>query len=290
MKDRRIFGALELGGTKTVIALGTAAGEILHRATIPTGHPDVVVRDIRDFLQSLHLDPQGLGVGAFGPVVIDPAAPDFGHIIETNKPGWSGFNLGGALATATGLPVTMSTDVGVAGIAEARAGAMQDVSLGVYLTVGTGIGGAVLCHGEVLPALLHPEMGHIKVTRAEGDEMISTCRFHDDCAEGLAGGPAISRRFGASLSHFDPCGPEYRLVAGYLGECLASIVLMLSPQRIVLGGGVGKAEGLIDAVRAAMLDKLGPYGARAAAADGLIVPPAFGQDAGITGALMLAAT
>ena len=289
MMDQQIVGAVELGGTKTVIALGTGAGTILHRATIPTGHPDQVVRAIRDFFDAHPPAPSALGIGAFGPVVIDPAAPDFGRIIETNKPGWSGFDLHRAFVAATGLPVAMATDVGAAGIAEARQGALRDVALGLYLTVGTGIGGAILCHGEILPALLHPEMGHVRIGRAPGDDMASTCRFHDDCAEGLAAGPAIARRFGASLSHFQPGGPEYRLVAGYLGECLAAAVLMISPQRIVVGGGVGKAEGLVAAVRDAMLDRLGPYGARAAADDGFVVPPALGQDAGITGALMLAA-
>jgi fructokinase len=229
-----------------------------------------------------------LGVGAFGPIVLDRSAPDYGCLLQTNKPGWSGFDLANGLRSVCGIAPYIVTDVAAAGIAEARLGALRNSAIGVYLTVGTGIGGAIICGGEPLPALLHPEMGHISLKRHADDAAPSTCRFHDSCAEGLAAGPAILKRFGQSLSHFAEGGRQHQMVADYLGQLCASLVLTLSPQRIILGGGVGKTPGLVTAAQAAMVHHLAGYAPTAIAAEDFICSPHFGQDAGITGALLLA--
>lgn len=288
MADSVLVGGIELGGTKTVLAVGTADGVIVRRESIPTREPASVIADAAAFFRSAG-PVRALGVGAFGPVVIDPAHDDFGHLLDTNKPGWSGFDLLGALHDALGVPADLVTDVGAAAIGEARCGALRNVALGVYLTVGTGIGGAIVCNDRLLPAMLHPEMGHIAVQRRPDDDAVSTCRFHAACAEGLAAGPAIMRRFGQPLSHFAAGGPEQALVADYLGQLCASVVMTLSPHRIVLGGGVSQTAGLIPRVRSEMERHLGGYAAQGTGSSDFLIAPDLGQDAGIVGALLCGA-
>lgn len=289
MHDAAYIGGIELGGTKTVFAIGNRAGTILQRHTVPTRDPDAVIAEACAFFTNAALRIEALGVGAFGPVVVNRHAPDFGQLLATNKPGWSGFDLMGALAQGIPVPAKLVTDVGAAAIAEARQGALRDADIGIYLTIGTGIGGAIICNGKLLPALLHPEMGHIALHRLARDRTPSTCAFHDSCAEGLVAGPAIKARFGASLDNFRCDGPEFGLVADYLGQLCSNLVLTLSPQRIVLGGGVGQAHGLISAVQQSMVQQLGIYGPPATATAGYLCPPALAQDAGVIGAMLCAA-
>lgn len=288
MADKIILGGIELGGTKTVFALGDESGALLERHTVPTREPAAVIADACEFFCNRPQPVAALGVGAFGPVVIDPSARDYGRILQTNKPGWSGFNLAEALACGLTAPIRLVTDVGAAAIGEARLGAAKDVDLAVYLTVGTGIGGAISCNGELLPALLHPEIGHITLERHPTDSSLSACAFHPNCAEGLAAGPAIMARFGCSLDRLDPASAGFGLIADYLGQLCCNLVLMLSPQRIVLGGGVTGAAGLIEAVQAAMIRRLGSYGPREAAQPGYLCSPQLGHNAGVVGALLCA--
>lgn len=288
MADAPLYGGIELGGTKTVFAIGTGKGGIIARHTILTRAPEAVIADAATFFKEYGQSIASLGVGAFGPIVIDPAAPGYGRLCETNKAGWSGFDLVGALTAAIPVPLRLATDVGAAAVGEARLGALRDKKMGVYLTVGTGIGGAIVSGGEVLPALLHPEMGHIALQRLPTDTARSTCAFHDDCAEGLAAGPAIAARFGTSLDHFAPEGAECEMIAHYLGQLCAQIVLMLSPERIVLGGGVGGAPGLVRTVHRATVHQLGRYAPAAVGHQDYLTAPALGQDAGIIGALVCA--
>ena len=290
MPEPVLYGGIELGGTKTLMAIGLSDGTIVARATVPTGRPQDLMPALAAFfsehaasLSSL----AGLGVGAFGPIVIDPAADGYGSLLDTNKPGWSGFDLVSALHAVVPAPIRLVTDVAAAGVGEAQLGALRGVDLGLYLTVGTGIGGAIICKGWPLPALLHPEIGHITLRRRSDDREPSTCRFHDSCPEGLAAGPAIIARFGQSLSHFTADGQEYALIADYLGQLCANLVMTLSAHRIVLGGGVCKAPGLIALTHSAMIAHLGGYALGQMAAQDFICKPDLDQDAGIVGALCL---
>lgn len=287
MPETDLIGALELGGTKIVMATGHADGTVLARETISTCAPGQVMPQIARFFAGQARPVRALGVGAFGPIVVDPHARCYGHLLETNKPGWSHFDLVGALTDHLPVPVRLLTDVGAAAIAEARIGALRGAALGVYLTVGTGIGGAIVCNGSLLPAALHPEMGHVALRRAEGDEAPSVCAFHSDCAEGLASGPAIIRRWGSSLSEVTQPGPELALIAGYLGQLCAKLVLTLSPHRIVIGGGVAQTPGLVAEVERRTIELLGNYAVQARAGN-LVTLPHLGQESGITGSLITA--
>jgi fructokinase len=292
-----VLAAVELGGTKVNAAVGLADGTIVTRARIPTGDPGQTLAGVRAFFaeQALAVGPlQALGVGAFGPVVINPQDAAYGRLLPNPKPGWSGVDLLAALApiiagpVAAG-PVVLATDVGAAGVGEASFGALQGIACGVYVTIGTGIGAAILVEGRPIPALLHPEIGHLRLAKRAGDQDGCICRFHDSCAEGLVAGPAIITRFGKPLDAFQADGPEMALAADYVGQLLASIVLAVSPQRIVLGGGVAKAPGLLDAARSEMLRALNGYVSHGLDDVDFVVPPALGDDAGLTGALVLAA-
>lgn len=288
MADAQLYGAMELGGTKTVLAISTADGALVARSTIATRTPEAVIADAAAFFHESGCALSALGVGAFGPIIIDRNAPDFGQLCQTNKPGWSGFDLVAALEQAISLPVSLVTDVGAAAIGEARLGALRGLRIGMYLTIGTGIGGAIVADGKILPALLHPEMGHIALQRLPHDSAPSTCRFHGNCAEGLAAGPAIAARFGTSLDTFPPEAPEFLMIADYLGQFCGQLVLTLSPQRIVLGGGVCNAPGIIGAAHQAMVRHLGQYAPAAVARPDYLAAPGLGENAGITGAALCA--
>lgn len=293
MNEKRLVGGIELGGTKSLVAIGYSDGSILARVSLPTTAPEQLVPAIAGFLRSqqdTHGPIEALGVGAFGPIVVDRNASNYGTLLQTNKSGWSNFDLAAALQSAICLTPYIVTDVAAGGIAEAALGALKGIELGIYLTVGTGIGGAIICNGKPLPAMLHPEMGHIALQRQSTDTAPSTCRFHANCAEGLAAGPAIMERFGKPLSHFAPGNDEHRLIADYLGQLCATLVLTTSPQRIIMGGGVCKAPGIIAASHTAMLNHLGGYAPAAVESDRFLCAPLFGQDAGIIGSLYLAAT
>jgi fructokinase len=287
-----VLAAIELGGTKVNGAVGWPGEPFAARTRIPTGEPGPTLAAVRDFLaeQVKQYGPlRGLGIGAFGPVVINPSDPAYGRLLPNPKPGWGAVDLLAALAGITDGAVTLTTDVGAAGIGEAEAGALKGVACGVYVTIGTGIGAAIIVNGRPIPALLHPEIGHLTLAKRADDRNGCICRFHDSCAEGLLAGPSIMARFGQPLNAFAPDGPEMALAADYAGQLLAAIVLALSPQRIVVGGGVSQAPGFLVAARAAMVRALNGYVSHGLEATDFILSSALSDDSGLTGALVLAA-
>lgn len=284
-----LLAGIELGGTKTIAAIGDERGTVIESARFVTGAPEQLIDQVCDFIVSKSKEfgrIAGLGVGAFGPIVTDQKSDQFGKLLATNKPGWSGFDLAGTIQDRLEVPMSLVTDVGAAGMGEARFGNLRGIDVGMYLTVGTGIGGALLHQGLPLPALLHPEIGHLPLVRQAGDLAPSTCSFHANCAEGLAAGPAIQARFGQPLSAFPSDGTEHHLVADYIGQLLASLQLAISPQRVVIGGGVSQAAGLLDLIRAAMKRHIGSYIDRDLDDLAFLAPPRLGGEAGVIGALV----
>jgi len=283
-----LLGAIELGGTKIRVARGDACGAIADSETFPTTGPDESFERVRAFFRS-GPPVAAIGLGSFGPVVVGRGHPDRGLMLATPKPGWSGFNVVRALEPLH-VPVHIETDVAAAGLGEAYHGALRGVPCGAYLTVGTGIGGAVLIDGRIVNGAAHAEMGHIRVRRAPEDRALSVCPYHADCAEGLASGPAIERRFGHSLSSPEATDLQRALIADYLGQLVAALVLTLSPHRIVIGGGVAKTPGLLAEAHQSLLDHLNGYAVyRELSEPGFLVPPDLGDDSGLVGALLLAA-
>lgn len=279
-----LVAAVEMGGTKINLAVGTGPGDLRAEAIIPTTDPQTTIAGIVEFLRAYSAI-EAVGVASFGPVCLDKASPDWGNITATTKPGWSNTPVATALAAATGVPVAFDTDVNGAALGEYRWGALKDCAVGLYLTVGTGVGGGVVINGVPLHGRIHPEMGHIRLKRAAGDDFPGVCPFHGDCLEGLVSGPAVIARLGHSLSHAEPGDPGRALVIDAMGQGLATFALSLSPHRIVVGGGVAKTPGFHADVIERMKHWLGNY---VAIPERFVVPPALGDRAGVSGALALA--
>ncbi|MEP6784658.1 MAG: ROK family protein [Sphingomonadales bacterium] len=283
-----VVAAIELGGTKVNIAIGAHPARPIAETIIPTTTPEETLAAVEAFLDEHRGQFSAIGIASFGPVGLDPARADWGHVTTTVKPGWSGASIGPRLAKAFGLPVAFDTDVNGAALGEYRWGALQDVEVGLYLTVGTGIGGGLVVHGRPLHGLTHPEMGHIRLKRRANDGFAGICSFHGDCLEGLVSGTAIHARLGHTLSEIDPDDTGRAQVIDDLGQALATFVATLSPQRIVIGGGVAKAPGFHRDAATRMKHWLAGYLTDTIEGDDYIVPPGLGDRAGVAGGIALA--
>ncbi len=288
----RVFGAIEAGGTKFVCGIGSGPDD-LRSIRIPTTSPGETVRAAIEYLRSEGGDAlASVGVASFGPVDLRPGSPTFGFITSTPKQGWQNFDLAGTLARALNVPVGFDTDVNGAVLAESRWGAAEGLTDCLYLTVGTGIGGGAIAGGHVIHGLLHPEMGHIRIPHDLADDpFLGGCPYHGDCLEGLASGPAIEARWGNPAELLPPDHQAWDLEARYLSLALATWVCTLSPQRIVLGGGVMSQAQLFTQIRRRLAQLLNGYIDARELQDGLdayIVPPLLGGRAGVLGALILA--
>jgi fructokinase len=285
-----LSGGIEAGGAKFICAVAATPHTIQASTSIPTTTPTETLERVIAFFQPYALC--SLGLATFGPIDLNQGSPTYGHILSTPKIAWQGCPIVGILRTALGVPVAVDTDVNAAALAEFMYGAGQGCDPLVYLTVGTGIGGGAVIRGRPLHGLMHPEMGHMLLARAPGDTRPSSCPFHEDCLEGLASGQAISVRFGAP-DMLPPQHEVWGLEAGYLGQALATITTILSPQRIIIGGGVMHQKHLLPRIRQACAQVLRGYLPRLKSHSGFdayIVAPALGDQAGVIGALYLAET
>lgn len=297
-----LIAAIEAGGTKFVCGLLESAGsgldkpEILERASIPTTTPAETLRSSADFIlaaaeRSGRGKPDALGIGCFGPVDLKSASPTFGFITATPKPGWGNTDVAGFFNGELELQAAFDTDVDAAAYGEYLWGAARGRGDFVYVTVGTGIGGGVFSNGLLAHGLSHPELGHVKVRREEGDAYEGSCPFHRDCLEGLASGPAVRARWGARAEDLGAEHPAWELEARYIAKAMACYTLVLSPELILLGGGVGLRPGLAERVSALIGEELAGY--VPALADprrlaSFVARPLLGADAGLYGAAALA--
>lgn len=285
----RTYGGVELGGTKCVCGIGAGPDDLRVRV-IPTTTPDETLTEvIRFFLAERPL--RALGVGCFGPVDLSPGSSTWGRIRSTPKPGWSGVDVAGRLEATVGVPVVFDTDVNAAALGEQRWGEGRAVSDFSYVTVGTGIGAGLVVNREILHGLTHPEFGHVNVPHDRlRDPFQGTCPYHGDCLEGLASGAALEARWGLPAQQLSE--PEvWRLEAEYLAYGLIDLLYVSSPQRIILGGGVMKADGLLTAVQQRIIELVGGYidtPRLRSAREPFVVRPALGDRAGVLGALALA--
>lgn len=290
----RLIGAVEAGGTKFVCVLARNIDEVVAEIRIPTTTPDETLGAVIHFFNAAqqHGRIHAFGVGAFGPVDLRKHSPAWGCILDTPKQGWSGADLVTPLRQQFGCPVAIDTDVNAAALAEVRHGAGRDVQSLVYVTVGTGIGGGAVISGWTLQGLLHAEMGHIRVRRDPRDlDFSGICPFHGDCLEGLASGPAILARWGASLDQLANDHVAQEIIGNYLGQLAATITLMLSTERIVFGGGVMQCHALFPHIRrsaSAMLNGYLPMERMANWFDQYIVAPGLADQSGRKGAIVLA--
>jgi fructokinase len=291
MSTTPLYGGIEAGGTKWVCAVADARGQVVASGVIPTTTPQTTIAGAVRFFQD-HPALTAIGVGSFGPVDLRTGSSTYGHITATPKPGWAYTDVVSPLRTALHVPVGLDTDVNAAALGEWRRGAGRGLNTVAYLTVGTGIGLGAVANGRLLHGLLHPEFGHIRIPHDRTrDTFAGSCPFHGDCLEGLASGEAMRRRWGQRAEDLnDPT--VWDLEAEYLAHAVMNMTYTLSPERIIIGGGVAKHAGLMAQVRARAFGLAAGYPATSAvtdpaAMDEYVVSPSLGDRSGITGAVEL---
>ncbi len=283
------IGAIEAGGTKFVCAISDENTNIIKRATFKTEDPKTTMNNVLGFFKGE--DVTHFGIGSFGPIDPNPNSDTYGYITQTPKEKWVNYDIVGDIKKNLGLnKVYFDTDVNCAALGEAKFGIAKGLTDMVYLTIGTGIGGGGIVGGKTIHGLLHPEMGHINVKRHKNDTYEGTCIYHKDCFEGLAAGPAIEKRWGKPGFELQDVKEVWEMEAYYIAQALINYILILSPQRIVLGGGVMQQKQIFDLVRTEVQKGLNGYIHKNEILkdiENYIVYPKLGQDAGLIGAIAM---
>ena len=282
------LGALEAGGTKMVCAIGDETGKIEERISISTKTPQETIPLLIDFYQKRGID--ALGIGCFGPLELNPQSEKYGYITTTTKEAWRNFDFLGSMKRALKCPVGFDTDVNGSVLGEVTFGQAKGKSCVLYLTIGTGVGAGIYIEGKLLHGMLHPEAGHVLITKRESDTYKGKCPYHKNCLEGLAAGPAIEGRFGKKAAELADVKEVWDLEADYIAQELTGYILTLSPEMMILGGGVMHQEQLFPLIRQKVTEYLGGYvnTEELKDMDHYIVPASLNDDQGIMGCLELA--
>ncbi len=280
-----LFGAIEAGGTKFVCAVGTNPADLVIE-TFATTTPQQTLSEVITFFKQYKL--AAIGIGSFGPIDLDHSSSTYGYITSTPKSGWAEFDFIGALKVEFDVPIGFDTDVNAAALGEFTWGEAHGLSDFIYLTVGTGIGGGGMTNGQLMHGLMHPEMGHILIQQHPCDDFDGLCPFHQNtCLEGLASGPAIEKRWGQPANQLHQEHIAWDIEADYLSQALVNYICVLSPQKIILGGGVMHQQHLLNKIRDKVKQKLNAY-IQLPNLTEYIVLPALADKAGVLGALALA--
>jgi fructokinase len=287
------YGGIETGGSKWQCAVGSGPDDVRAAETIQTTTPaETIGRAVTFFEREGPVE--AIGIGSFGPIDQKLTSPTWGHITSTPKPGWAHTDVGRLIQRRLSVPVAFDTDVNAAALGEHRWGACRGLDTFCYITVGTGIGGGGMAGGNLLHGLLHPEFGHMRIPHDRvADPFDGVCPYHGDCWEGLASGLAIEARWGRPAASLDGDQAVWELEARYLALGLVSVMCVLSPERIVVGGGVAHHDGLLNLVRRDVLALMNGYLEATAVRDDIadyITLPQLGMRAGVLGAIALAQT
>ena len=285
----KYYGSLEAGGTKMVCAIGDEQGNILERVSSPTLAPETTMPAILDFFKNKGIC--ALGIGCFGPIDLDKKSETYGYITTTPKLAWRNYDIVGACKKELGVPVGFDTDVNGSALGEATWGCTKELDNSIYITVGTGIGVGVIIDKKPYHGMLHPEGGHIFLARHPQDPMErGVCPYHELCLEGLASGPSIQARWGKPGVELADRKEVWELEAYYLAQAICSYIMILSPERIIVGGGVAHQEQMMPLIRKEVLRQMGGYIAAKGMQDldNYIVLPSLNDNQGILGALKLA--
>ncbi|MSP53496.1 MAG: ROK family protein [Gammaproteobacteria bacterium] len=290
-----LFAGIEGGGTKFICALGNGHGEIYERISVPTTTPKETIAQIIKFLRSHKHEGElkAIGIGSFGPIDNDPESKNYGQITATPKPGWLHYNIVETFKHAFQVPVGFETDVATAALGEYEWGSAQGLKNFLYMTVGTGIGAAAMINGQLVRGMCSAEMGHLLIPHDKiVDPFQGICPYHGDCLEGMASGEAIKMRWQVRSALDLPAShTAWDLEANYLAAGLMNIILILSPQRIILGGGVMKQMHLFEKIRERVVQKLNGYVPTPEILDDIdhyIVAPGLADRSGVAGAIALA--
>ena len=285
----KLFGALEAGGTKMVCAIGDENGNILERVSIPTGTPENTMPPMIEFFKGKGIS--ALGIGCFGPVDLDKKSPTYGYITSTPKLAWTNYPIVAEFEKALRVPVGFDTDVNAAALGEATWGCTKDVENSIYITIGTGVGVGVIANGKPYHGMIHPEGGHILLARHPEDPMVgSGCPFHENCMEGLAAGPSLEKRWGVKGAELAGRPEVWEMEAWYIGQAITNYIMILSPERIICGGGVMHQPVLLPLIRKEVARQMNGYikGKGMDDLDNYIVGVSLNDNQGAMGAVKLA--
>ena len=281
------LGALEAGGTKMVCAIGDESGKIYEQVSIPTETPEITMPRLISYFEERKIE--ALGIGCFGPIDPDRKSETYGYITSTPKLAWADYNIVGTMEKSLMIPVGFDTDVNGSVLGEVTFGQAKGKKCVVYVTIGTGVGAGIYIEGKLLHGMLHPEAGHILLTQRQDDTYEGTCPYHKTCLEGLAAGPAIEARWGRKAVELKDDARVWDLEAYYIAQAIVNYILILSPQMIILGGGVMHQEQLFPKIRSYVKKMMNGYikTKEMADLDHYIVPASLHDDQGIMGALEL---
>lgn len=271
-----------------VCAVGDETRKILDQVSIPTLTPEETMPKIIDYFQDK--DIEALGIAAFGPVDVNPESPNYGRILDTPKLAWKQYPLLSTLKEALAVPMKLDTDVNGSCLGEMTYGSAKGLDSVMYITIGTGIGVGIAIGGRLVHGMLHPEAGHILINPQTGDEEHCVCPYHKNCLEGLASGPSIEKRWGTKAVNLVDKTEVWELESEYLAQAIMNFILTVSPQRIILGGGVMHQEQLFPLIRKKVQEKMNGYirTPELADMDHYIVPASLNDDQGILGCIRLA--
>ena len=289
----RLLAGIEGGGTKFNCILAYSPNQIVAETRIPTTSPQETLAKVIAFLnEQSTAEISAIGLAMFGPLDLDRHSPTYGYLKATPKKGWGNTDLLTPLKQAFGVPIGLDTDVNGAAYGEYLWGAAQGLDTFLYLTIGTGIGGGVMANGALLHGQSHPEAGHILIPHdRRKDPFPGGCQFHQDCFEGLASGPAMQSRWGQPAETLPEDHPAWALEAQYIAEAVMNFIQTISPQKVILGGGVMNASWLFPLIRQHLQSRMGGYLRHPNLQEKImdyVVPPALGSRAGVLGAIGLA--
>lgn len=280
-----MYGSIEFGGTKIKCAVFDESGKMLDDTWIDTKKPDDNLKKIGEFFKKNPV--KAAGVGAFGPIDLNEKSKTYGFIQNTPKKLWVNYNLLGNLKKEVCEKISLVTDVGLSLIGESQKGAGKNLNSSLYLTVGTGIGGAYIQDGKLLNGYSHPEMGHISVERLEDDDFKSNCTYHENCLEGLASGPSVNKRLGKNPKDADLKEKPFKISANYIAQAIYTYTLVLRPEIVIIGGGLINKEGFIELIREEFDKIKGDY-VDVVDREKYIVKPKLGNDSALIGGYLLA--
>jgi fructokinase len=289
------YAGIEAGGTKFICTIANEQSEIIERISLPTETPMITLPKVIDFFHKYKGKLLSIGIGSFGPVDLNKNSKTYGYITDTPKSAWKNFNFVGSIQAHFDLPIGFDTDVNAAALGENKWGAAIGINNFIYITVGTGVGVGGIINSQLIHGLTHPEMGHVIVRRsiAEKEDFRGTCIYHNDCLEGLASGTAINARWNTHhCSQLQPDHAAWPLQAEYLAQALMNYILICSPEKIIIGGGVMKQKQLFPMIQEKLQKLLNGYishpSIQSQEIESYIIPPKLGDNAGCLGAIALA--
>lgn len=283
-----IFGAIEAGGTKMVCAIGKEDGTIIDKVSIPTTTPKETIPKIIEYFRDK--DIKAIGIGCFGPVDVKKESPTYGYILDTPKTAWKNFDFLRSIKKELEVPIGFDTDVNGSCLGEITFGSSKGLDNVVYVTIGTGIGVGISINDQLLHGMLHSEGGHILIKKHKADTYEGNCPYHGDCLEGLAAGPAIEKRWGKKAVELEKNDEVWEIEAYYIAQALVNYILILSPRRIILGGGVMNQKQLFPLIRNEVKEMLNNYlnVQELKELEQYIIPASLNGDQGIMGCIELA--